>query len=101
MEPDFLKSSHICNVCAKRYMITEVSLLLVTQEPQTCIICNKNLILGISVFVRSPMMVNAFGFCNVPPVGVSGISGMEWWNGLLEWTWTKSFHLHIILALCK
>ena len=27
---------------------------------------------------------------------VSEISGMEWWNGILEWTRTKSFHLHII-----
>ena len=88
-------------------MITEVSLLLVTQEPQTCIICNKNLILGISVFVRSPMMVSmlldfvTYLYLLGCLESVEWSGGMDYWNGILEWTWTKSFHLHIILALCK
>ena len=27
---------------------------------------------------------------------VEWTTGMDYWNGILEWTRTKSFHLHII-----
>ena len=29
----------------------------------------------------------------------SGISGMDYWNGKLEWTGTKSFCLHVIYSI--
>ena len=57
-----------------------------------------NSVLSISLHNDSQMMYGIEVTCNpLATGGVSGISGMEWWNGPLEWNtrmdWDKIFAL--------